>query len=112
MFDVQRIRNDFPILGRLVHGVPLVYFDNAATSQKPRAVIDSLVHYYENTNANIHRGIHVLAEEATAGYEEARAKVARFIGARSSHEIVFVRNTTEAINLAARTWAQTNLKPG
>jgi cysteine desulfurase/selenocysteine lyase len=112
MLDVQRIRQDFPILERRVHGKPLVYLDNAATSQKPRAVIDALVRFYETSNANIHRGIHLLAEEATAQYEEARAKVARFIGARSPHEIVFVRNTTEAINLAARTWGQANLRPG
>ncbi len=112
MFDAQRIRQDFPILQRQVHGKPLVYLDNAATSQKPRAVIDALVRYYEASNANIHRGIHLLAEEATAQYEEARAKVARFIGASSSNEIVFVRNTTEAINLAARVWAQTTLRPG
>lgn len=112
MFDVQRIRQDFPILERRVHGVPLVYLDNAATSQKPRAVIEALVRYYENTNANIHRGIHVLAEEATAQYEEARAKVARFIGARFPREVIFVRNTTEAINLAARAWAQATLRPG
>lgn len=112
MLDAQHIREDFPILERRVHDKPLVYLDNAATSQKPRAVIDALTYYYEHTNANIHRGIHVLAEEATAQYEEARSKVARFIGARSAHEIVFVRNTTEAINLAARTWAQSNLRPG
>lgn len=112
MFDVQRVRQDFPILQRQVHGKPLVYLDNAATSQKPRSVVDALVRYYETTNANIHRGIHVLAEEATAQYEAARAKVARFIGARSPGEIIFVRNTTEAINLAARTWAQATLRPG
>lgn len=111
MFDVQRVRRDFPILDRQVHGRPLVYLDNAATSQKPRAVIEALVGYYEHTNANIHRGIHVLAEEATAQYEEARAKVASFIGARSPREVVFVRNTTEAINLAARTWGVANLRP-
>lgn len=112
MLDVKRIRQDFPILERQVNGKPLVYLDNAATSQKPRAVVDALVRYYENSNANIHRGIHVLAEEATAQYEEARAKVARFIGATSAHEVVFVRNTTEAINLAARTWGSANLRPG
>lgn len=112
MFDVQQVRRDFPILERRVHDQPLVYLDNAATSQKPRAVVDALVRYYEQSNANIHRGIHVLAEEATAQYEEARGKVARFIGARSPHEIVFVRNTTEAINLAALTWARANLRPG
>ncbi|HLH74652.1 MAG TPA: aminotransferase class V-fold PLP-dependent enzyme, partial [Chloroflexota bacterium] len=112
MLDVQRVREDFPILKRQVNGKPLVYLDNAATSQKPRAVIDALVSYYENTNANIHRGIHTLAEEATREYEEARAKVARFIGARSARSIVFVRNTTEAINIVAWTWGRTSLKPG
>ena len=112
MFDARRIRQDFPILERRVHGKPLVYLDNAATSQKPRAVIDEIVRFYENSNANIHRGIHQLAEEATAQYEDARAKVARFIGAGSPREVVFVRNATEAINLAARAWAETNLRPG
>ncbi|MCJ7510056.1 MAG: aminotransferase class V-fold PLP-dependent enzyme, partial [Dehalococcoidia bacterium] len=81
MLDVQAIRQDFPILGRQVHGKPLVYLDNAATTQKPRAVIDALVHFYEHQNANIHRAIHTLGEEATAAYEETRAKVARFINA-------------------------------
>ncbi|MBX6772593.1 MAG: cysteine desulfurase [Chloroflexi bacterium] len=113
MFDARQVRRDFPILERRVHGDrPLVYLDNAATSQKPRAVIQTLVDYYETTNANIHRGIHELAEEATARYEEARGKVARFIGAREPREIVFVRNTTEAINLVARTWGQAHLRPG
>ncbi|MGH2461899.1 MAG: cysteine desulfurase [Chloroflexota bacterium] len=112
MLDVQRIREDFPILRRRVHDLPLVYLDNAATSQKPRAVIDALTHFYEESNANIHRGIHVLAEEATAGYEASREKVARFIGASSPGEIVFVRNTTEAINLVARAWAEATLTPG
>jgi len=112
VLDVQRIREDFPILKRQVNGKPLVYLDNAATSQKPQAVIDALVHYYANSNANIHRGIHALAEEATIQYEDARLKIARFIGAQSPHSIVFVRNTTEAINLAAWTWARTTLRPG
>lgn len=111
MLDARRIREDFPILGRSVHGKPLVYLDNAATSQKPRAVIDALVRYYENSNANIHRGAHTLAEEATDGYEEARAKVARFIGA-PTETVAFVRNTTEAINLVSRSWGGANLKPG
>lgn len=111
MLDVRRVREDFPILGRSVHGKPLVYLDNAATSQKPRAVVDALVHYYETSNANIHRGIHTLAEEATQQYEEARAKVAKFIGAPAS-SIAFVRNTTEAINLVSRSWGAANLKTG
>jgi cysteine desulfurase / selenocysteine lyase len=112
MFDPQRVREDFPILRRLVHGKPLVYLDNAATSQKPRAVIESLVRYYENSNANIHRGVHVLAEEATHQYEEAREKVAHFIGAPSAASIVFLRNTTEGLNLVAQAWARPRLKPG
>jgi len=99
--DVQRIREDFPILERQVYGKPLVYLDNAATSQKPRQVIDALVDYYENYNANIHRAVHCLGEEATAAYEEARAKVAKFINAPSPESIIFTRNTTEAINLVA-----------
>ena len=101
--DVEKIRADFPILSRLVHGdKPLVYLDNAATSQKPRQVIDTLVEYYERHNANVHRGIHTLAEEATALYEGARDKVAAFIGAPSRDEVVFTKNSSEAMNLVAR----------
>ena len=110
--DIQRIRADFPILSREVNGRPLVYFDNASTTQKPRAVIDALTNYYEHYNANIHRGIHTLAEEATARYEETRQKVADFIGAPSPETIVFTRNTTESINLVAHAWGRKNLKPG
>jgi cysteine desulfurase/selenocysteine lyase len=110
--DVARIRKDFPILERMVHGNPLVYFDNAATSQKPRQVIEALVDYYENHNANIHRAVHTLGEEATAAYEAAREKVARFINAPSSESIIFTRNTTEAINLVAYTWANANIREG
>ena len=113
MYNVEDVRKDFPILQRQVHGKPLVYLDNAATTQKPRAVIDALVNYYENYNANIHRGLHKLAEEATTAYEESRAKVARFIkspaGARS---IVFTRNTTESLNLVANAWGRRFLQPG
>jgi cysteine desulfurase/selenocysteine lyase len=112
MLNVDRIREDFPILDRPVHGRRLVYLDNAATSQKPRAVIDSLAQYYSHSNANIHRGIHALAEEATTLYEEARHKVARFIGAPDPRSIVFVRNTTEAINLVAQSWGRATLQPG
>jgi cysteine desulfurase/selenocysteine lyase len=101
--DVETIRKDFPILSRLVHGdKPLVYLDNAATSQKPRQVIDTIVEYYEKHNANVHRGIHTLAEEATALYEGARDKMARFINAPNRDEVVFTKNTSEAINLVAR----------
>ena len=110
--DVRRIRQDFPILSRTVHGKPLVYLDNAATTQKPRAVIEALTDYYTRFNANIHRGIHVLAEEATAAYEEVREQTARFIHAPSSRAIVFTRNATESINLFARAWAQPRLTPG
>lgn len=112
MLNAREIREDFPILARQVHGKRLVYLDNAATSQKPRSVIEALVRFYENSNANIHRGIHLLAEEATAQYEESREKVARFIGAPSPESIVFLRNTTEAINLVAQTWGRANLGPG
>ena len=101
--DVETVRKDFPILSRLVHGdKPLVYLDNAATSQKPRQVLDAIVGYYEKHNANVHRGIHTLAEEATALYEGARDKVAAFIGAPSRDEVVFTKNSSEAMNLVAR----------
>ena len=110
--DVHRTRKDFPILERKVYGKPLVYLDNAATSQKPRQVIDALVDYYENYNANIHRAVHCLGEEATAAYEEARAKVAKFINAPSPESVIFTRNTTEAINLVAYTWGRANVLEG
>jgi len=112
MFDVASVREDFPILERQVHGKPLVYLDNAATTQKPRAVIEALVHFYEHHNANIHRAIHALGEEATAAYEETRAKVAHFINAPRPECIVFTRNTTEAINLVAYAWGRENIGPG
>ena len=112
MLDVKRIRQDFPILNRKVHDKPLVYLDNAATTQKPRQVIDALVNYYSRYNANVHRGIHTLAEEATAAYEAVRERTARFLHAPSSRGIVFTRNATEAINLIANAWGRSNLKPG
>ena len=112
VLDVVAIRSDFPILEREVHGKRLVYLDNAATSQKPRQVIDALVRYYETYNANIHRAVHALGEEATAAYEEAREKVARFIGAPSSESVIFTRNTTEAINLVAYAWGRANVGEG
>ena len=103
LYDVELVRKDFPVLSRLVHGdVPLVYLDNAATSQKPQRVLDAMDDYYERSNANVHRGIHVLAEEATAAYEATRDKVAAFIGATDRREVVFTKNSTEAINLVAR----------
>ncbi len=110
--DVAAIRADFPILQRRVHGLPLVYLDNAATSQKPRSVIETLTRYYENTNANVHRGVHTLSEEATAQYEAARAKVASFIGSCCPKEIIWTRNASEAMNLVAQSWGRANLKPG
>ena len=110
--DWKKIRSDFPILDQKVHGQPLIYFDNAATSQKPRAVIESLVHYYEHDNANVHRGIHELSNRATAAFEAARERTAKFINARSSDEIVFTRGTTEGVNLVAMTWGNQNVKAG
>jgi len=111
-FDVARIREDFPILKLKVHGKPLVYFDNGATSQKPQAVIDALSHYYGAENSNIHRGVHYLSERATAAYEEARGRVRGFINARSNQEVIFVRGTTEAINLVTQSYGRTFLKAG
>jgi cysteine desulfurase/selenocysteine lyase len=108
----KEIRDDFPALCQEVHGHPLVYFDNAATTQKPRAVIDALVHFYEHDNANVHRGIHELSNRATAAYEAARARVAHFIHARSPDEIVFTRGTTEGINLVASAWGNDKIKRG
>ena len=109
--NVDAIRADFPILQRQINGHPLVYLDNAATTQKPQAVIDALVHYYTTTNANIHRGLHTLAEEATAAYEAVRQQTADFIHADSPREIIFTRNTTESLNLLAYTLGQ-RLQPG
>ena len=111
-FDVDAIRRQFPILTREVKGKPLVYFDNAATAQKPKAVIDALVNYYTQFNANIHRGIHTLAEEATAAYEATRDAVKQFINAANREEIIFTRGTTEGINLVASTWGRQNIKEG
>src|SRR5205823_10791397 len=110
--DVERIRADFPILQRKVNGRRLIYLDNAATTQKPRQVIDALVDYYTSTNANVHRGVHTLSVEATNAYEAVRERVGRFIGTPDPGEVVFVRNTTEGLNLVAATWGRANLKPG
>ena len=112
MLDVRKIREDFPILSKKVYGKPLVYLDNAATTQKPRQVIQALVDYYEGSNANVHRGVHALSQEATDLYEGARAKVARFIGAERPEEIVWTRNASESLNLVAHTWAQENIHEG
>ncbi|MFZ1506371.1 MAG: cysteine desulfurase [Anaerolineae bacterium] len=111
-FDVEVVRAQFPILTRQVHGKPLVYLDSTASSQKPQAVIERLATYYAQGNANVHRGVHTLSEEATAAFEASRGKVARFINAASSKEIIWTRNATEAINLVAYSWGSANLKPG
>ena len=111
-FDVERIRRDFPILTQRIHGKPLVYLDNAATTQKPQSVIDAMVRSYAVDNANIHRGVHLLSERATQAYEEARIKVQKFLNAPNPREIIFVRGTTEAINLVAQTFGRVNLGKG
>ncbi|MCU1350127.1 MAG: cysteine desulfurase [Acidobacteria bacterium] len=112
MYDVERIRRDFPILARQVHGKPLVYLDNAATTQKPRAVIDRIVRYYTEENSNVHRGVHYLSQIATEAYEGTRTTVKRFVNARSEKEIVFTRGTTDGINLVAYAWGRKNVKAG
>src|SRR5919198_5045499 len=104
MLDVQRIREDFPILSRTVHGKPLVYLDNAATTQKPQVVLDALTRYYCDINSNVHRGVHELSERATEAYEEARERVRRFFNASNAREIIFTRNATEGINLVAHSF--------
>jgi cysteine desulfurase/selenocysteine lyase len=111
-YDVAKIRADFPILQREIYGKPLVYLDNAATSQKPRQVIDKLVHYHSAENSNVHRGVHFLSQVASQSYEESRVKIQRHINARSNEEIVFVRGATEAINLVAATFGRKNVGEG
>jgi cysteine desulfurase / selenocysteine lyase len=111
-FDVQRVRKDFPVLSQRVHGKPLVYFDNGASAQKPRAVLEAMQHFYEHDYANIHRGVHELSQRATTAYEAVRGKVRGFINAAHDEEIVFTRGATEAINLVAATWGQKFLKEG
>jgi cysteine desulfurase/selenocysteine lyase len=110
--DVEKVRKDFPLLTRTVYGKPLVYFDNAATSQKPYIVLEALEDYYRRYNSNVHRGVHSLSQEATEGYEDARKKVASFINAKHSHEIIFTRGTTEGINLVAASFAKKFLREG
>jgi len=110
--DVTAIRRDFPVLTRTVRGLPLSYLDNAASSQRPRAVIDAMSHYYENSHANVHRGVHTLSQEATDLFEGAREKVRRFINAKSTKEVIFVRGTTEAINLVAQSYGRPRFGPG
>ena len=112
VLDAHRLRAEFPIFARPVHGLPLTYLDSAATSQKPEVVLRTLDDFYRQTNANIHRGVYTLSEEATAAYEGARERIARFLGAASPQEIIYVRNTTEAINLVANTWGRTNIRAG
>jgi cysteine desulfurase / selenocysteine lyase len=112
IFDVATIRRDFPVLGQKVHGKPLIWFDNAATTQKPRSVIDAVATFYATDNSNIHRGAHTLAARATDAYEQARDKIRQFIGAGSSSEIIFVRGTTEGVNLVAQTWGRKFIQPG
>ena len=110
--DVSAIRKDFPILAQQVHGKPLVYLDNAATSQKPKCVIEALTHFYLMDNANIHRGVHELSERSTLAYEAARGKVQRFLNAAKQQEIIFVRGATEGINLVAQTYGRTHVGAG
>ncbi len=112
VFDVRRVRQDFPVLEQWVHGRPLVYLDNAATAQKPHQVIDALTTYYRTYNANVHRGIHTLSEQATENYEDARRKIACFINARSVKEVIWTRGTTESINLVAYSWGRANIGAG
>jgi cysteine desulfurase/selenocysteine lyase len=111
-YDVEKIRRDFPILQQKIHGKPLVYLDNAATTQKPQSVIDALVNYYCEDNSNVHRGVHLLSERATAAYENSRSVVQHFINAAEPSEIIFVRGTTEAINLVAQTYGRRHVGPG
>ena len=110
--DWSALRRDFPILDQQVHGHPLVYLDNAATSQKPRAVIEALVRYYERDNANVHRGIHELSNRATNAFEAARERTRKFLNARSTEEIIFTRGTTEGINLVANAWGGKFIQAG
>jgi len=110
--DVENVRKDFPILSRMVHGNKLVYLDNAATSQKPRAVIDAISNYYEDENSNIHRGVHFLSQLATEGYENARGTIQKFVNAAEAREIIFVRGTTEGINLVAQTYGRAHVGAG
>ena len=110
--DVSLLRRDFPILQQQIHGHPLAYLDNAATTQKPRSVIDRVEHYYAEENANIHRGVHLLSEHATDAYEGARGTACRFLNAAKPTEIIFVRGSTEAINLVAQTYGRAHVGPG
>src|SRR6476620_6905768 len=108
----DRLRADFPLLRRTIQGKPIVYLDSTATSQKPQSVLDAMDDYYRTCNANIHRGVYEISEIATRRYEEARSKIARFINAKSSREVIYTRNTTESINLVVYSWARANLREG
>src|SRR6185437_16927501 len=112
LLDIAKIRRDFPVLDQAVHGKKLVYLDNAATSQKPRAVIDAITRYYQHDNANIHRGVHALSMRATEAHDEAREVVRRFLHAAQTREIIFVRGATEAVNLVAETYGRANVGAG
>ena len=112
MLDIKKIRNDFPILSREVHNKPLIYFDNAATSQKPISVINSLTEFYSKYNSNVHRGVHTLSMESTDLFEEARNRVAKFINSKNSESIIWTRNSTEGINLVSNSWGRKNIQPG
>jgi len=112
MYNVEEIRKDFPVLRQMIHGKPLVYFDNAATTQKPQCVLDVILKYYQEDNANIHRGVHTLSERATRKYEEARECIQKFIHAKCKYEIIFTKGTTESINLVAHSYGGSQLQPG
>ncbi|HMQ51043.1 MAG TPA: aminotransferase class V-fold PLP-dependent enzyme, partial [Anaerolineae bacterium] len=112
MFDVKKIRQDFPILNQTVHGKPLIYLDSTASSQKPLVVIEAMNRYYREYNANVHRGIYQISERASEAYEQARKRVGRFINARSWREVIFTRNATESINLVAYSWGDANIQAG
>ena len=111
-FDIVKIRQDFPLLNKSIKGRPLIYLDNAATTQKPQIVIDATNQFYSNSNANVHRGAHTLSDDATELFEKARSSVQGFINAKHSHEIIWTKGTTEAINMIASGLAQSHLKPG
>jgi cysteine desulfurase/selenocysteine lyase len=110
--DIDKIRSDFPILSRKVHNKPLVYFDNAATTQKPQVVIDAIVNYYTDLNSNVHRGVHYLSQQATTAFEDVRTKIQKFVNAAYRHEIIYTRGCTESINLVAGSWGKANIKAG
>ena len=110
--DIQKIRDDFPILSRKVNGKPLIYFDNGATTQKPKSVIDAIDNYYRNQNANIHRGVHTLSQEITVAYENARATIQKHLNAKHAHEIIFTRGTSDSINLVASSFGKKFISKG